>query len=137
MTSQCIAHNSPLIQVFAKPFSRPFVVLADYREAEDVLRNRTPWDFDRASFFKVIFGGILLEWQLLEPSIHCKFKLQKKLVKDTMNPVFLARVAAPRLENAVKELIELWKIKTKLADGASFEAANDSSQQSMISYAPC
>lgn len=54
-----------------------------------------------------------------------KFKLQKKLVNDTMNPVFLANVAAPRLGNAVAQLIELWKVKTKVADGASFEAAKD------------
>lgn len=40
-------------------------------------------------------------------------------------PCFLANVAAPRLGNAVKELIELWKAKTKLADDASFEAAKD------------
>jgi hypothetical protein len=38
--------NSPVAQVFMRPFSKPFVILSDFREIQDILLHRKD-DFDR------------------------------------------------------------------------------------------
>lgn len=49
MTSQGGELNSPIFQLFLKPFSRPAVFLTDPREAQDVLLRRAK-EFDRSQF---------------------------------------------------------------------------------------
>ncbi|KAJ4347463.1 hypothetical protein N0V85_009763, partial [Neurospora sp. IMI 360204] len=36
--------NSPLCQIFIRPFSKPWVLLADFREAKDILTRRKEFD---------------------------------------------------------------------------------------------
>ncbi|KAA8567241.1 hypothetical protein EYC84_010281 [Monilinia fructicola] len=40
--------NSPICQVFIRPFSQPWILLADFREAKDILTRRK--EFDKSSF---------------------------------------------------------------------------------------
>lgn len=47
MKETLIKLDAPMIQVFMKPFSKPWVVVADFREAQDVTSRRTR-EFDRA-----------------------------------------------------------------------------------------
>lgn len=47
MKETLIKLNEPMIQVFMKPFSKPWVIVADFREAQDVTSRRTR-EFDRA-----------------------------------------------------------------------------------------
>ena len=35
ITEQTRKHQSPIVQVFARPFSKPWVVIADHRESQD------------------------------------------------------------------------------------------------------
>lgn len=51
MTAQTEKLNSPIVQLFLKPFSRPIVVVTDHREIQDVVLRRAK-DFDRSTFFK-------------------------------------------------------------------------------------
>lgn len=51
MTAQTVALNSPVIQIFLKPFFQPVVVITDPRESQDILLRRAK-DFDRSTFFK-------------------------------------------------------------------------------------
>jgi hypothetical protein len=51
MTAQPVELNSPVAQLFLKPFCQPIVVITDHRESQDVLLRRAK-DFDRATFFK-------------------------------------------------------------------------------------
>ncbi|RMJ13331.1 hypothetical protein CDV36_007013 [Fusarium kuroshium] len=45
--SQVIKHQSPMIQVFLRPFSRPLVFVADHWEATDIMTRRMK-EFDRS-----------------------------------------------------------------------------------------
>jgi hypothetical protein len=45
--------NSPICQVFLNPFSKPWVLLADFAESQDIMLRRK--DLDRSSF---ISGGM-------------------------------------------------------------------------------
>lgn len=51
MTAQTDKLNSPIVQIFLKPFSRPIVIVTDPRETQDVVLRRAK-DFDRSRFFK-------------------------------------------------------------------------------------
>lgn len=51
MTAQTVALDSPVVQLFLKPFSPPAVVITDPRESQDILLRRAK-DFDRSAFFK-------------------------------------------------------------------------------------
>lgn len=51
-TEQCIALDSPIIQLFMGPFRKPWVIVADFQEANDIMTRRTR-EFDRSDFFGV------------------------------------------------------------------------------------
>lgn len=55
LAEQCIALNSPVIQAFMRPFRRPWIILTDYQEANDIMTRRTR-EFDRSDFFGVSTG---------------------------------------------------------------------------------
>ena len=38
---QLIKHNVPVIQLFLRPLGKPFVVLSDFRETQDICVRRT------------------------------------------------------------------------------------------------
>jgi hypothetical protein len=40
--------NSPICQVFIRPFGKPWILLADFRESKDILMRRK--EFDKSSF---------------------------------------------------------------------------------------
>lgn len=50
MTAQAEKLNSPIVQIFMRPLSRPIVIVTDPREAQDVVLRRAK-DFDRSMFF--------------------------------------------------------------------------------------
>ncbi|KAI3394464.1 hypothetical protein diail_2656 [Diaporthe ilicicola] len=62
MAAQVEVLNSPIVQIFLKPFSKPTVVITDPREIQDVTLRRAK-DFDRSVFFGDAFGGT-------PPSLH-------------------------------------------------------------------
>lgn len=49
MKETMIKLDSPMIQVFMKPLAKPWVIVADYREAQDVTSRRTR-EFDRSEY---------------------------------------------------------------------------------------
>lgn len=51
MTAQTEKLNSPVVQLFLKPFCPPIVVITDQREIQDVVLRRAK-EFDRSTFFK-------------------------------------------------------------------------------------
>lgn len=80
-------HNSPIIQLFLKPFARPFVIVADFREAQDVLLRRSR-EFDRSTAFDNVFSGLLPYHHITQKTSE-KVKAQKRLLADTMSSSFL------------------------------------------------
>lgn len=90
ITLQCKKLNSPIVQIFAKPFSKPWVIITDARECQDVLVRRSK-EFDRASFTTDVVQPILREHFFPMPS-STKQRAHRALLSDTMTPAFLNEV---------------------------------------------
>lgn len=90
MTSQCHSLNSPIIQLFIKPLKKPWVVVADARECQDVLGRRGR-EFDRAKMNWDVVQPILREHHFPFPS-GPKQKAHRALLADLMGVEFLHKV---------------------------------------------
>lgn len=121
-TDQCVQLNSPIVQLFVRPFGRPMVFITDWRESQDILMRRK--EFDRSKFFGDVLKGLLPRAFINMPT-NDTFKHQRRLVANTMSPAFLNQVAAPKIHNAALDLIELWHLKIKLAGNHPFLASLD------------
>lgn len=86
--NQPARHSTPIFQVWARPFGKPWVILTDFREAQDIMLRRTK-EFDRSSFFGDLFAGTIPNHHIRKQSIDPKFKASRALVKDLMTPAFL------------------------------------------------
>ncbi|ORY04451.1 cytochrome p450 monooxygenase [Clohesyomyces aquaticus] len=113
--------NSPICQVFVNPFSKPWVLLADFAESQDIMLRRK--EFDRSKF---ISGGMapLGHFQSTLPTDDT-WREARLWTQDLMTPTFLNNFAGPAAYSSVGELIRLWKTKARLAQGRSFSAATD------------
>ncbi|KAI1163868.1 cytochrome P450 monooxygenase [Nemania serpens] len=115
--------NTPVAQIFIWPLGRPMVILGDFGEAHDLFTHREP-EFERAVTLANLVKGIL-------PShhIHLKtdasWKAQRLLIRDLMTPSFLHNVAAPVLHGSAERLIELWRVKVRIAGQRPFPANQD------------
>lgn len=117
-------HASPVYQVFLVPFARPFVVVSDFREAQDILVRRNH-EFDRSDLAIALLRGEM-------PNFHACLKTgpvwaaHRRLLQDIMSPEFLHRVAAPNMYKGACRLLELWRIKCGIAGtGRPFAAHHD------------
>ncbi|KAK1981893.1 cytochrome P450 [Colletotrichum cereale] len=114
--------GSPLFQVLIRPLGKPMVVLADFREAQDLLMRRR--DFDRSSLVADMLEGA-------GPKHHIsmktgpEWKQHRRLLQDLMSPQFLNEVAAPTVYAGVLRLVGLWRDKARIADGRPFSAETD------------
>ena len=120
---QCKKLKSPIIQLFLRPFSPPFICLDDPREIEDIMLRRTK-EFDRAPSTIAFFKPLIPHATLVQPSNQV-FKQQRRLWVDCMSPGFLRRVVAPNVYKSALELVELWRLKSSLADRHPFAAQED------------
>lgn len=116
--------NAPIFQIFVHPFGKPWVVIADNREAHDIMTRRTGRDFDRSRFLADLLSSFLPEVHVHMPTSD-RWKAHRKLIADTMSPAFLSEVAGPRMWEATMKAIELWRLKTKLAQGRPFSVKED------------
>ncbi|KAM3525714.1 hypothetical protein MY4038_007179 [Beauveria bassiana] len=117
-------HRSPVYQVFLVPFARPFVVVSDFREAQDILVRRGH-EFDRSDLAIALLRGEM-------PNFHACLKTgpiwaaHRRLLQDVMSPTFLHGVAAPNMYAGACRLLELWRIKCSIAGtGRPFAANHD------------
>ncbi|PYI09627.1 cytochrome P450 monooxygenase, partial [Aspergillus sclerotiicarbonarius CBS 121057] len=121
--------NAPLIQVFVRPMSKPLLILGDFPEAHDILVRRSK-DFDRSHT-----PGDLVLGLAPDHHIHLKtnaaWKAQRRLVQDLMTPSFLYNVAGPVIHQHVSIMVELWRAKSRIADGRPFAAAEDINQMAL------
>ncbi|RYP27386.1 hypothetical protein DL767_007705 [Monosporascus sp. MG133] len=120
---QCRNLNSPIVQIFLRPFSRPFIFLDDPREIEDILLRRGR-EFDRAPSTIAFFKPLVPEASMVKVS-NAAFKEQRRLWQDVMSPQFLRKVVASNVQRCALELVELWSRKCSLASGHPFEALED------------
>jgi len=121
--AQNIKHRSPIIQVFGRPFSKPWVIISDFYETQDILVRRSK-EFDRSAFTADILGGVIPEhhsrWQTND-----EYKNRRRLIEGILTPNFLNKVAAPLLHESTMSMVDLWHEKTRLARGHPFWAMKD------------
>ncbi|KAH7356145.1 cytochrome P450 [Pyrenochaeta sp. MPI-SDFR-AT-0127] len=116
-------HNSPIVQVFANLFGKQWVIINDYREAQDILMRRTK-EFDKPDLLSDIFWGLSPDHHLVKPS-NDEFRFQRKLMQDLMSPAFLNGVAAPQVHENFLDLIKFWREKIRLSKGHPFSVKED------------
>ena len=119
---QSVELNSPIVQLFIRPFGRPMVFLADWRESQDILTHRK--EFDRSDLFGDVMRG-LLPLSFINMRTNDTFRHQRRLVANTMSPSFLNQVSAPRIYDTVLDLVELWHLKMDLGGNHPFSAPSD------------
>ncbi|KAK4500900.1 hypothetical protein PRZ48_009092 [Zasmidium cellare] len=105
--------DSPIVQLFVRPFRRPCVFVSDPDVTEDTLTRRGD-EFDRSALFGDLLNGIVPYNHARLPT-NKQMRAQRRLLSDTMSPHFLRSIIAPRTRQAVLELVDLWKRKTELA----------------------
>ncbi|CAI0653167.1 unnamed protein product [Colletotrichum noveboracense] len=121
--AQNIKHQSPIIQVFGRPFSKPWVIISDFHETQDILIRRGK-EFDRSEFTADVLAGVIPEhhsrWKTND-----EWKSRRRLIGDILTPSFLSKVAAPLLHESTLRMTALWQEKSRLAKGRAFWALKD------------
>lgn len=117
------ALNSPVVQVFLRPFSKPTILINDVREVKDILGRRTR-EFDRAPSTRNAFRPIIPHASLVKAT-GAEFKDQRRFWEGVMGTSFLRRVAAPRIHRIAQDLVDLLRTKATIADGRPFYMFDD------------
>lgn len=123
ISKQSKKHNSPIAQIFMKPFGKPTLVVCDFKEAQDVLLHRGK-EFDRSAFVGELFQGAGKGHHIAKRT-EPEWKARRKLLQDLMSPSFLHSVAAPAIYASSLNVLKLWELKADLADGRPFSASKD------------
>ena len=123
IVQQNIKLKSPVVQIL-RPFSRAWVIVADYRESRDILMRRTK-EFDRSDFIEDLLVGITPDHHMQLKSADPKFREARRLLQDLMTSGFLHDVAATNIYSAALDLLDLWKLKSEVAQGHPFAATAD------------
>lgn len=84
-------HNSPLVQVFIAPLSKPMLLLSDFREGQDILLRRSK-EFDHGPRNLAAFSGVLANHHIGMRTSDPQFRANRELIKDLMTPNFLHTV---------------------------------------------
>ncbi|KAL7906585.1 cytochrome P450 [Trichoderma velutinum] len=121
-------HNTKLdtsiSQVFMFPYSKPFVLITDFREGYDIVSKRHR-EFDRSKRNADIFGTIGPNFHLAMQTRDPRFKGNKELVRDLMTPAFLHEVSAAHIYDITTVLVDMWAYKAADAAGRPFSAYED------------
>ncbi|KAJ4378631.1 hypothetical protein N0V85_008928 [Neurospora sp. IMI 360204] len=127
-------YNSPIIQVFVHPFAKPWVVVTDPFETQDLLLRRSK-DIDRSLFIGELLSGLASEQHIQFRSADIRFKRNRNLANHLMAPSFINRVSGPEAYRCVNLLIQLWKAKCERAQGRPFSAIHDLSHSALDAIA--
>lgn len=119
--------NSPIVQLFARPFSKPAVVISDFVTEQDILLRRSK-EFDRPWQMTASLRGVIPNHHIAMLTSDPQFRRNRELVKDLMTPNFLHTVNAPEIWRNGVRFVELWRLKARIADGRPFDAAEDVSR---------
>lgn len=88
---QALKHASPLTQFWLTPLGKPWLILTDFQEAQDILLRRGK-EFDRGTQSADSFHGVVPNHHIAMTSSNPSFKVNKELVRDLMAPTFLNEV---------------------------------------------
>ncbi|KAJ5096379.1 cytochrome P450 [Penicillium alfredii] len=133
MVKQVTKLQTPLCQVFVTPFSRPWLLLADSTEAQDIMVRRP--EFDRSDF--ITDGLSPLDAFHARMKTGQSWKETRAWLQDLMGPSFLNNIVGPVMYDNSKQLVEFWEKKARLASGRAFdvnEDLNHSALDGMLSF---
>lgn len=113
--------DSPVCQVFIRPFAKPWVLLADFRESRDILMRRR--EFDKSKFISEGMAclGDFHGLYRTDP----EFKSNRQLVQDLMTSAFLNSHTGHAMHVNGLQLIKLLELKSTLANGRPFSVTHD------------
>ncbi|KAL8840967.1 MAG: hypothetical protein Q9176_003539 [Flavoplaca citrina] len=118
---QCLRMGSPVCQVFVQPFKLPWILVADFHEAQDILMRRP--EFDKPQFLIDALQGL--------GDFHARYKMgdafkaRRQLRQDLMAPKYLNNYIGPFLHSKARDLVKLFEVKTDLANGRPFSIRED------------
>ncbi|KAK3680824.1 cytochrome P450 [Podospora appendiculata] len=113
--------QAPLVQVFVQPFSKPWLLVADSVEGQDILMRRP--EFDRSD--------LITDGMRVLDGFHARFKTgtltktNKAWLQDLMTPSFLNNIVSPMVYDNSVNLVQFWKTKARLANGRAFDVHAD------------
>lgn len=84
--------GSPIAQSFMLPFTRPWIIIADYGEVKDLLLRRAR-DLGRGSINNQVWGGLVPEHFIAMEEHDVRYKGVRNLVQDLMTPKFIHGVS--------------------------------------------
>lgn len=146
--SQPRAHGASLSQAFLAPFSRPTVIVSDYRLVADILAHRAH-EFDRGTRNKECVGFTAPDFHFTMETRDPRFRGRRETIRNLMSLSFLRtvrhvlgpragcrrppslmlgprlQVAAPRAYDSTVLLVQLWSVKQSKAGGRPFSASRD------------
>ncbi|KAL2201533.1 cytochrome P450 [Corynascus similis CBS 632.67] len=119
---QCLKHRSPVVQVFIHPFAKPWILVADFHEAQDILMRRT--DFEKPQF---LIDGLaaLGDFHARYRTHESNFRVRRQLRQDLMAPKFLNNYIGPFAHAKGIQLVKLFEAKANLANGRPFRIRED------------
>lgn len=119
---QCLKLGEPVVQVFIHPFSLPWILVADFREAQDILMRRD--DFEKPQF---LIDGLaaLDDFHARYKTDDPRFRSRRQLRQDLMTPTFLNTYIGPFAHQKGLDLIRLFETKAALANGRPFAIRGD------------
>jgi hypothetical protein len=113
--------QEPLCQVFVQPFARPWIILSDSVEAQNVMTRRPEFersDFDRTSLSAL--DGFHSRHQMGDV-----WKRTRAWLQDLLSPGFLNNTVSPVLYESSLLLIDYWDKKVRLANDRPFDCNDD------------
>lgn len=119
--------NSPIVQLFGRPWAKPTVVISEFMTEQDILLRRSK-EFDRPKQMTASLRGVIPNHHIAMLTSDPQFRRNRELVKDLMTPNFLHTVNAPEIWRNGVRFVELWRLKARIADGRPFDAAEDVSR---------
>lgn len=117
------------------PFAKPWILLADYREAHDILGRRTAPvsrgggvtdDFDKSTFITNSMSCLGEFHAAMRATTRGdRFKSSRALIQNLMAPAFLHGVMGHAVHRKGMELVRLLEVKMRLAGGRPFNIKTD------------
>lgn len=113
--------QEPLCQIFVQPFSKPFIVLADSVEAQNVMTRRP--EFERSDFDRTSLSAL--------DGFHSRhhmgdvWKRTRNWLQDLLSPGFLNNTVSPILYESSLLLVSYWEKKARLANNLPFDTNED------------
>ncbi|KAI9685214.1 MAG: hypothetical protein M1822_004801 [Bathelium mastoideum] len=123
MRCRCLQLQSPIVQIFPKPWQLPWIVVCDAEETVNILGRRAS-EFDRPDFIIDALSVVAPNSQLVLKT-GSEWRRHRRLAAETMSPWFLDKVFRAHIQSTFADLIKLWTEKARLAEGCPFDITKD------------